>query len=448
VSALPAVPRGWLWTRLGEFAEVKLGKMLSAKARAVGLEQRPYLRNQNVRWGTLDLSDIKTMGFKPGEIMRYSVQPDDLLVCEGGEPARCAVYHGPPAAFMYQKALHRVRPHPGTADPRFVQYSLWHYASNGVVLPRPSETTIQHLPLEEMLALPIPLPPLPEQRRIVEALETQLTRLDVAVATLERVRANLKRYRAAVLLAAVQGRVVDDGAPFPMVQLGSIAESIRNGYSRKPEGEVGVPILRISAVRPLLVRLDDVRFVPSDSALGDAFVENGDALFTRYNGSRDLVGVCGVVRGLRTRMAYPDKLMRVRLDAARVSPEWLEIAANSGTSRAFIESRMRTTAGQSGVSGADLRQLPIPLPSIDVQRRVVEAVAERQSIADAVARQLDAAQGRCTRLRQSVLRLGFEGRLVPQDPQDQPAAVLLDRIRAERAAASSSPKQKFVRSRL
>src|SRR5215213_1702368 len=121
-QAIPAIPPHWVWASLGEVAEVQLGKMLSAKAFGEGLVQLPYLRNQNVRWGYIDYSDIKNMGFKPSEVDRFSLLPGDLLVCEGGEPGRCAVYTRDPAEFMYQKALHRIRPYGGHLLPAYLQF--------------------------------------------------------------------------------------------------------------------------------------------------------------------------------------------------------------------------------------------------------------------------------------------------------------------------------------
>jgi type I restriction enzyme S subunit len=454
VTELPAVPGGWVWMKLGDFAHVRLGKMLSAKARAVDLEQRPYLRNQNVRWGTLDVSDVKMMGFKSNEIARYSIEPDDLLVCEGGEPARCAVYQGPPAAFMYQKALHRVRPYPGTADPRFLQYCLWHYARNGVVLPRPSETTIQHLPLEEMLALPIPLPPLPEQRRIVEALDTHFTRLDAAVATLERVRAKLKRYRTAVLHAVVEGRL--DGSQtrrsdlidgWTWTTVGAVADEVRFGSSAKtsvvPEG---VPVLRMGNIQAGDVDPTNLKYLPArHREFPDLLLRPGDLLFNRTN-SAELVGKCAVFHGAPSPCSFASYLIRVRLKPS-CNPEFLAYWLNSIYGRKWVKAVVVQQVGQANVNGTKLRAFRFAMPDLPTQEAIVAEVRRRFSLCDAAAKSVDADLLRCARLRQALLRIAFAGRLAPQDQRDEPASVLLDRIRTERAATSPSPKKKLARSR-
>src|SRR5205814_3606630 len=109
---------------------------------------------------------------------------------------------------MYQKALHRVRPRGELVSTSFLQFCLRYFVAAKTIIPRASETTIQHLPLEKMLELPIPLAPLGEQHRIVAEIDKQFSRLDAGVAALKRVQAELKRYRAVVLQAACEGRLV------------------------------------------------------------------------------------------------------------------------------------------------------------------------------------------------------------------------------------------------
>src|SRR5262249_49317546 len=114
-------------------------------------------------------------------------------------------------------------------------------------------------------------------------------------------------------------------------KLESLVVSLRNGLSKKPDEVSGLPILRISAVRPLRVDLTDVRFLdPVTPGTEESLVQEGDLLFTRYNGNPDLVGVCGEVRNISRAIAYPDKLIRVRVLRDLCAPSFLEIVANAG----------------------------------------------------------------------------------------------------------------------
>ena len=348
------------------------------------------------------------------------------------------------------------------------------------------------VPAAFLSASKIPLPPLPEQHRIVAEIERLFTRLDASVASLERARANLRRYRASVLKSACEGSLVpteaslarDEGrdyepgsvllervlaerrarwesqekrrgkyrepSPPDASELPDLPEGwvwsgldqlvtiLRNGYSKRPDGTSGTAILRISAVRPLTVDLEDIRWVDSTEDLSDFLISPGDLLFTRYNGNPSLVGVCGVTPSLARNTLHPDKLIRARLVESGPLPEFVQIVANVGSSREFLSRRTRTTAGQSGISGSDLKAMPIPLPPLAEQRRIVAEVERRLSVVGQSEVAVEASLARAGRLRQSILKQAFSGQLVAQDPDDEPASALLERIRAEREGAGAS----------
>ena len=218
--------------------------------------------------------------------------------------------------------------------------------------------------------------------------------------------------------------------------LDQLALTVRNGLSQKPGVEpVGYPILRINAVRAMAVNLAEVRFLSiTDDEAAEYTLDEGDLLVTRYNGSVDLLGVMGVVRGLQRPTVHPDKLIRIKPVLRSLLADWMEVCAAVGSSRAHVVSRVKTTAGQTGISGDDIKKMPIPLASMTEQTVAIEIVAvalrEIASQGDSITLALrqSAAQ------RKNILQAAFSGRLVPQDPNDEPASVLLERIRAERVA--------------
>lgn len=267
---------------------------------------------------------------------------------------------------------------------------------------------INNLRRGDIETLSIPLPPINAQREIVAELEKQFSRLDDAVTNLKRVKANLKRYKSAVLKAAVEGRLVSTEGSWRKIQLGDVALSIRNGFSQKPDADHGTRILRISAVRPMELDSNDVRYLSgSADEYGQSLVERGDVLFTRYNGNRDYVGVCALVPDGLEPTVYPDKLIRVRVPISVLLPEFLTIASSTGQSRNFLESKIRTTAGQSGISGGDLKQMPIEFPTISDQRRIVAEVERRLSVARAIDIEVERNLRRAIGLRQAVLQGQF-----------------------------------------
>jgi type I restriction enzyme S subunit len=294
------------------------------------------------------------------------------------------------------------------------------------------------------------LPPLAEQERIVAAIEEQFSWLDAGLMGLAQVRRNLKRMRASLLAAAVTGRLgvrgIDlpshDGLPtdWSWKPLEEIITRLRNGVfvSRPGREPTGRPILRISAVRPLGLDVSDVRYVPESASLDDtrSFVlEEDDLLFTRYSGNPEYVGACARVPAGTSGLVYPDKLIRVQVDRAIVEPRFVEIAANAGLTRHTIRSRVKTTAGQTGISGRDLKSVPFPIPPLKTQQQIVEAVDYELVQVGRLEEQMTMGVGRASALRASILKSAFSGRLVPQNPDDEPSSALLEQIAAKRASS-------------
>lgn len=159
-----ALPSSWKWARFDSVSNTRLGKMLD-KAKNKG-ELRPYLRNTNVQWFNFEIDDLKSMRFEEHELDEYRVTPGDLVICEGGEPGRCAVWEGEVEDMFIQKALHRARPWLGIS-PFFLQSCLKAAANSGYLSRFFTGATIKHFSGEKLAKYPVPLPPLAEQYRIV-----------------------------------------------------------------------------------------------------------------------------------------------------------------------------------------------------------------------------------------------------------------------------------------
>lgn len=160
----------WKAVLLAEIADISLGKMLD-KAKNKG-EPLPYLANINVRWGDFDLEDLRTMRFEAHELERYSLNAGDIVMCEGGEPGRCALWRDHHHRMMLQKALHRIRPAPQTADSTYLYYYFLNTGKQNGFAPYFTGATIKHLPREQLAKFPIRLPSLSKQQRIGAALSS------------------------------------------------------------------------------------------------------------------------------------------------------------------------------------------------------------------------------------------------------------------------------------
>ena len=224
-------------------------------------------------------------------------------------------------------------------------------------------------------------------------------------------QANLNRYKASILKAAVEGQLVETEGRWQkvMLMLCEIALSVRNGYSHKPDAESGTRIFRISAVRTIELAADDVRFLSGEpDDYENFFAVSGDVILTRYNASRDYVGVCAEVPAGLPPTVYPDKLIRVRVPNQKLLPSFLVIAASTGEGRAFIESMIRTTAGQSGVSGTDIKTVSLSIPSAAEQVLIVAEVDRHMSVIREIEAGINNNLRRSQMLRQKVIAKGFQ----------------------------------------
>ena len=171
------LPGSWCWTTLPTIASVELGKTLD-RVKNTG-KLYPYLRSVNVQWGSIDLADVHEMRFEESEIEKYTVTKHDLLICEGGDVGRCCVW-AEEKDYLYQNALHRVRMS-AEISPYFYQYVMMAYEAQGVLKRISTGVTIRHLTGSTLSQMPVPLPPIAEQQRIVERINSLFLCLDTMV---------------------------------------------------------------------------------------------------------------------------------------------------------------------------------------------------------------------------------------------------------------------------
>jgi type I restriction enzyme S subunit len=405
----------WPIVSLADVAEVRLGRQRAPKNHS-GDSMRPYIRAANVTWAGLDLSDVKTMNFTDNEMATYRMEPGDIVLGEAsgspGEVGKPALWSGEISDCAFQNTLIRVRAR--EHDPKFLVHYFRYLALDGQFVEYSRGVGIHHIGRARLASWPTPLPPLDEQHRIVDLLEYHLSRLDAAEAYLDAAlrRAEMLRWGSvAEAVSATDGREV---------RLGDIA-SVRNGiFVSRPGSEPnGVPILRIGAVRSLSLDLSDLRYserTEEDLREADGLAQPGDLLFTRYNGNPRFVGACAAVPEDAPVLTYPDKLIRVRVTHDAALSEFVALACSVGAARAEIEASVRTTAGQAGIAGRDLKNVTLTLPDLAAQRAAIRAASESGMATTRLSRELETAQRRCGALRRSLLAAAFSGRLTSAAP--------------------------------
>jgi type I restriction enzyme S subunit len=320
------------------------------------------------------------------------------------------IWSGEKVIFHYH--IWKVIPDPTLIDQKFL-YMFFRWDTELIKEQQGTGTTMIHVTKSSMEDRDIPIPPVPEQRRIVAKLESLSTRSKNARVELARIPRLAERYKQAVLRAAYNEAEVEATR---LTTLGEVAEEVRNGVSRKPENAPpGIPVLKISAVRSMIVRMDERRYyVPQAREDVSRYVlQVGDLLFTRYNGNPDLVANCGMVRVLDGQLIYPDKLIRVRVDRQLADPEFVEAVSAAPQARAALAPSIKSAAGQHGISGGDLKRLSIPLPSREQQRRIISEIRRAFSAIDGAVAESSYAASLLDRLDQATLTKAFRGELLP-----------------------------------
>ena len=477
------LPDGWTPTTLGDSCFVIQGQSppgATYNTDEVGL---PFLQGK-AEFGVTYPVAVKWCS-APSKI----AESDDVLIsirAPVGPTNLCAVQS------CIGRGLAAIRPQ-GQIPSKYVLYAI--RATEKELRAESTGTTFEAIRGGNLRSHSLPLPPLPEQHRIVAEIEKQFTRLDASVAALKRAQANLKRYRASVLKAACAGTLVLTEAELARSEgrdyepAGVLLERIlaerrarwdsqekRRGKYQKPatpetsglpelsEGWVWATVGQMASLEgnsitdgpfgsnlktshytnegPRVIRLQNV----GDGEFNDTFAhisaEHYSALSKHSVESGDLV-IAALGETLPRSCLIPSTVgpAIVKADCIRFKPAAsVALAAFLNCALNSEETRRRTAGIVHGVGRPrpnlqETKAITLPLPPFAEQSRIVAEVERRLSVVQQAEVAVEASLKRAERLRQSILKSAFSGQLVPQDPDDEPASVLLERIRAEREAA-------------
>ncbi|WP_152050242.1 restriction endonuclease subunit S [Tautonia marina] len=508
------LPRGWEWASLTQIAEVKGGITKGQKRKTRdGLREVPYLRVANVQRGFLDLDEVKTIEATEDEVRGLILLPGDILFTEGGDRDKLGrgwVWRGEIAECIHQNHIFRARLRSPEIEPKIISW-YGNTAGQDYFTRQGKQTTnLASINLTKLSAFPVPIPPSAEQRRIVAAIEEHFSRLDEGIAALESARARLRRYRASVLKAACEGRLVPteaelaraeghdyepadrllsrilqhrrsrweadqlaklhaqgkppkddrwkakyaepnppDTSSLPELPEGwtwaaaaQIAE-IQGGIQKQPKRtpkENAYPFLRVANVYRNRLELDDVhRIELFGDELDKLRLQPGDLLIVEGNGSPTEIGRMAIWNGAISDCVHQNHIIRARL-VGDLPPSYVGCYWNSPDGSSRVMQVSSSTSGLHTLSVTKVNALPVALPPLAEQHRIVAEVERRLSLINALDAALAAGLKRVERLRQAILKRAFSGRLVPQDPADEPASALLERIRAGGSPPAPKPR--------
>lgn len=385
-------------------------------------------------WGVLKTTSIQAGEFQPEHNKRLpasleprpqiEVKEGDLLLTCAGPRVRCGVaclVRQTRKRLMMSGKMYRFRVDPKQHDARYVEAFLQTEQARLAIdkMKTGSSDSGLNLTHERFRQLLVPVPAtVNDQRRIVAEIEKQFTRLEAGVAALRRVQANLRRYRAAVLKAACEGRLDPTKTAWPQKQIATAIQTMDQGWSPKCESEASDndaiwAVIKTTAIQNLrFIEIENKKLPASLKPRPHLELQSGDLLVTRA-GPRNRVGVACLVKSTRPRLMLCDKAYRLRCKLNVADPAFLELVLNAPHIVDEVN-KLKTGISDSGVNLTQKRfgELLIPLPPLAEQTRIVAEVERRLSVVAELESVVSANLQRASRLRQSILQKAFTGELV------------------------------------
>jgi type I restriction enzyme S subunit len=391
------LPRSWQLSTIGEEFSIQLGKMLDA-ARNAG-ETKPYIGNSAVRWGYVDVSKAGSVPLTPADIKRYRLKPGDLLVCEGGEVGRAAIWRGELPECYYQKALHRLRSKRGF-DPRLLMYLLQLWSRRGELANYVTQTSIAHLPKDKLAIVPLPKPPSRDQAEIVQV----LAGVDELIDSLERIIAKKRDIKRGVLQSLITGKTRLPGfhEDWERATFGEIASLSKDRIDPRLRS-TQTPVVELEHIEPGMGTV--LRFGSAANAQSlKAVFRPGDVLFGRLRAYlrkywlADRGGLCST------------EVWVIRPKSERSIGAYVRCVVES---EAFI--RAAGTAYGTHMPRSDwgaVRRLAFDVPPLEEQQVIAKALsaldAEIQALGARLAKTHDIKQGMLQGLLTGRIRLAEE----------------------------------------
>jgi type I restriction enzyme S subunit len=284
-----------------------------------------------------------------------------------------------------------------------------------------------------------PIPPLNEQKRILAKLEQLLTDLDKGIEYLETTKQQLKVYRQAVLKWAFEGKLTNE-ENIRWGKLKEVVHDVEYGSATKSLKTGKIPVLRMGNIQNGKFVWNDLVFTSNEAEIKKYLLERDDVLFNRTN-SPEWVGKTAIYRGERPAI-FAGYLIRINRKKELLEPNYLNYYLNSQMAKNHGNKVKSFGVNQSNINGTKLKQYPFPITQIESQKRIIKEIEFRLSVCDKIEETIANSLQQAEALRLSIIKKAFEGKLVPQDPNDEPAEKLLERIRAAKRKGKPEKKEK------
>jgi type I restriction enzyme S subunit len=425
------LPRGWVEQRLSEVCElITDGTHHSPSNGVVG--EFKYVTAKNIKKHGLDLTNITYVDAPTHREIykRCPVKLGDVLYIKDGATTGLAIVNPLEEQFSMLSSVALLRPSRTLLNAHFLRHQLNSRSLRERMTGDMTGSAIRRLTLTTIGRQEVAVPPLAEQKRIVTKLDALNAKSARARTELARIETLVSRYKQAVLRKAFSGELSRSQARFSQ-----FIETAGNGLSKR-EGDEGdwTNVLRLTDLKQGQFAPEEPRQIRLTRKEVDKYgLTEGDLVVIRVNGSANLVGRSFCFKASDD-WAFCDHFIRIRLKST-FNADFAALFLNSPPIRSIIEHKFVSTSGQKTISQKTLEELPAPQLPLEEQHEIVRRIESAFARIDRLAGQAKRALELVGRLDEAVLAKAFRGELVPQDENDEPAELLLARIRAEREAA-------------
>ncbi|MCX6273262.1 MAG: restriction endonuclease subunit S [Bacteroidetes bacterium] len=433
------VPIGWIITTLKEVCKLKNGYAFKSKDYLKG-NGIPLIRISNIGEGQVDLTDCVRVIEDP-EYENYVIYNNEILVAmSGATTGKFGIYRDDKKVYQNQRVGKFEVLFREVLNNSYLLYIL--FSLKNRILKDAyggAQPNISSIKIEELL---FPLPPLPEQHRIVAKIEELFSSLDKGIESLKTAQAQLKVYRQAVLKWAFEGRLTNENVKegeLPegwkwviLIDICNIKGGITKGKDYRGQQIVHLPYLRVANVQDGYLTLKEIKLIealPSD--LERYKLIYGDILYTE-GGDKDKLGRGTVWKNEIHNCIHQNHIFRARPNSENFNSSFIAYYSQSKAAKNYFFKHGKQTTNLASINLTILSNLPLPICSLWEQNQIVSEIETRLSVCDKIEETIEASLLQAEALRQSLLKKAFEGKLVAQDPADEPAGVLLERIRRER----------------
>lgn len=434
------LPKNWVTTTLGSVTTKPQYGWTTKTSNSGSVK---YLRTTDLSKGKVTWENVPFCLEIPEDLEKYQLHENDILISRAGSVGLSFRIKGVPANTIFASYLIRFK---GLlVDPRYIEYFLKTEVYWAIISSSSSGIAVQNVNAVKLADISIPLAPFNEQRRIADKLDNLYQHLDVLNERLDKIPLLLKHFRENVLMQGVTGKLTkawrenrktgsrptDNSMPFIIPdtwewrELGTLTKRVSYGTSKKSNNEGKVPVLRMGNLQNGKVDWRDLKYSSNEKEIASYLLTPGDVLFNRTN-SPELVGKTSIYEGEQPAI-YAGYIIRV-VTNDQLCPYYLNFVLNSNYGRDWAWQVKSDGVSQSNINARKLSALKIPLPQIGEQKEIVRQINGLFSIADRIEILYNELTTKLNKLPSTILRKAFSGQLLKQDPDDEPASILLKKI--------------------